>query len=254
MGRAALDYHHLRGDLAISWRDGTMAAYFDLAERVLPRAWLHAPVPEEEDAQRMLLRRAMAAVGVGTVGDLADHHRQHAPTARRLLSAMAADGEVVEVEVDRWRGPVYADPDLVIPRSMPAATLVNPFDPVMWNRSRVKRLFDLDYRVEIYTPADQRRFGYYVLPFLLGEHLVALLDLKHDRQARLLRVQAAHLHPHPPDAHPTTAEIVAALAGELHQWARWVVADDVAVADNGGLAAELARSLAGRGSRPADVG
>ncbi|WP_341253881.1 DNA glycosylase AlkZ-like family protein [Euzebya pacifica] len=231
---AALDDHHLRGDLAIAWRDDRMTAYFDLPERVIPSVWLDAPVPAPEEAERALLLRALEAVGVGTAADLADHHRQHVPTARRHLAALAAAGLVEQVDVEGWRGPVYAVPGLVVPRGIGAATLLNPFDPVMWNRPRVARMFDLDYTVEIYVPADKRRWGYYVLPFLLGDRLVALVDLKHDRKVGVLRVAAAHLLP---GADADT--VVPPLVDELHTWATWVGADEVEVVRRGDLATAL---------------
>lgn len=235
LGRAALDYHHLRGDLAISWRDRRMTVHFDLPERVLPARWLQAPVPEPAEADRLLLLRALRTVGVGTVADLADHHRQHVPSARTHLRDLVAAGLAEEVEVEGWRGPVYADPDLVVPRRIEAATLLNPFDPVLWHRPRTLRLFDLDYRIEIYVPADKRVWGYYVLPFLLGEELVALVDLKHDRKADRLLVAAAHRLPA-----GLGREVAHPLADELRTWAAWVGAGRIEVADRGDLAPTLA--------------
>jgi uncharacterized protein YcaQ len=222
MGRAALDFLHHRGELAISWRDDRMTAHFDLAERVIPHRWLTADAPPPEEAERALLVRAIRHMGVGTAADAADWWRLHTPTARRLLAELATSGQVVPVEVDGWRGPVYADPDLVIPRRVEACALVNPFDPLIWNRPRTLRLFDLDYRIGIYTPAAQRLVGYYALPFLLGEELVALVDLKHDRRAGALVVQqltqltGTAVSPH---AGP--------LAHELGQWAAWLGAGEV---------------------------
>ena len=239
LGRAALDYHHLRGDLAISWRDGRMTAYFDLAERVIPDRWRLAEVPPEEDAERALLRRAVRKQGLGTVADLADHHRQNVPASRRRLADMARAGEVEEVAVDGWKGPVYADPDLVIPRRVEAATLLNPFDPALWHRPRTLRLFDLDYRIEIYVPAEKRVWGYYVLPFLLGEELVAMVDLKHDRPRRLLRVAAAH---HLPAG--VGRDVATPLVAELAEWARWIGAEGIEVVDRGDLAGPLAAAVA----------
>lgn len=235
LGRAALDYHHLRGDLAISWRDRRMTVHFDLPERVLPARWLQAPVPEPAEADRLLLLRALRTVGVGTVADLADHHRQHVPSARAHLRDLAAAGLAEEVEVEGWRGPVYADPDLVVPRRVEAATLLNPFDPALWHRPRTLRLFDLDYRIEIYVPAEKRVWGYYVLPFLLGEELVAMVDLKHDRKADRLLVAAAHLLPAGADR-----DVARPLAEELRTWASWVGAARIEVADRGALAPALA--------------
>lgn len=216
VGRAALDHLHHRGQLAISWRDRQMTCHFDLAERVIPRRWLDAEVPPEAEADRQLLARAIRHMGVGTAADAADWWRMHVPTARARMAELARDGRVVEVDVEGWRGPVYADPDLVVPRRVDARALVNPFDPLLWNRDRTLRLFDLDYRIEIYVPADRRRFGYYALPFLLGEQLVALVDLAHDRRAGRLEVrQLTRLAPFDP----------AELDAELASWARWLGAD-----------------------------
>lgn len=221
MGRAALDYLHHRGELAISWRDDRMAAYFDLAERVIPPQWYHAAVPPREDAEKALLVKAVKAVGVGTAADLTDWHRAHVPTSRRQLRELADDGVIDGVEVQGWPGPVYADPGLVIPRRIEAAALINPFDPLIWNRGRTLRLFDHDYRIEIYVPKQKRTYGYYALPFLLGEELVALVDLKHDRAAgRLLVQQLTPL---------TSTTAVSATDGplqrELATWAEWLGAE-----------------------------
>lgn len=216
LGRAVLDYLHHRGRLAISWRDARMTTYFDLAERVIPQRWLNAPVPEEAEAERLLLLRAARAQGFGTAADLADHHRQHVPTARRHLRDLAAEGLLEVIEVDGWSGPIYADPALTVPREVRSRTLVNPFDPLLWHRPRLRRLWDLDYTIEIYMPREQRRFGYYALPFLLGEQIVALVDLKLDRRAgRLLVQRLTHLHPFPAEH----------LHAELREWARWLAAE-----------------------------
>ncbi|HUG86384.1 MAG TPA: crosslink repair DNA glycosylase YcaQ family protein [Euzebya sp.] len=237
MGRAALDYHHLRGDLAISSRDDRMAAWFDLAERVIPDRWRQAEVPPPQQAETALLRRALQHMGLGTATDLADHHRQHIPTARGLLAAMARANQITEVAVEGWKGPVYADPDLVIPRRIQASALINPFDPLIWNRARTARLFDLDYRIEIYVPAARRVHGYYVLPFLLGEHLVARVDLKLDRATRRLVVRQASAQPgHAP------AAIAWPLRAELHTWACWLGAQTVVITDDGPLGSALART------------
>lgn len=222
LGRAALDYLHHRGALAIAWRDERMTAYFDLASRVVPERWLGAEVPSVEEAQKALLVRALSAQGLGTAADIADHHRQHVPTARRQLAELARTGVIDVVEVDGWTGPVYATPGLVVPRRIDAVALINPFDPLVWNRARTLRLFDLDYRIEIYVPAPRRRFGYYALPFLLDDRLVALVDLKHDRAADRLVVRRLT---------PLDGRTVSAGAGplgrELAVWADWLGASDI---------------------------
>ncbi|CAN5206678.1 winged helix-turn-helix domain-containing protein [soil metagenome] len=237
-GRAALDFHHMRGTLALSWRDDRMTAHFDLADRVIPARWFQAEVPPPEEAERALLLRAVKAMGLGTAADVADHHRQHTPRSRRHLASLAATGAITEIEVQGWRGPVYADPDLVIPRQVDACALVNPFDPLVWFRDRTLRLFGMDYRIEIYVPAAKRRFGYYALPFLLGEHLVARVDLKLDRSAGRLLVQQATAEP---DIDP--AAVAGPLAGELQDWATWLGAADIAVPGDRPLAVAVARAL-----------
>jgi uncharacterized protein len=246
LGRAALDHLHHRGLLAISWRDRRMTAHFDLAERVIPARWLRADVPEPAEAERLLLVRAIGHMGVGTAADAADWWRLHVPTARRHLADLARTGEVVEVDVDGWAGPVYARPDLVVPRRVEARALVNPFDPLIWNRPRTLRLFDLDYRIEIYVPAAERRHGYYALPFLLGEELVALVDLKHDRASRRLLVR--QLTPLGGAAVPART---GPLADELAEWARWVGAEAVAAPGDGTRAASPARPHPARRAAPA---
>lgn len=233
-GKAVLDHHHLRGDLAIAMRDRQMGVWYDLVERVIPRRWLDAEVPPPEEAAQQLLLRAVKRIGLGTVADIADHHRQRTPVARPLLADLARRGLVAEVAVDGWRGPVYADPDLVVPRRVDACALVNPFDPLVWNRDRTLRLFGMDYRIEIYVPEAQRRHGYYALPFLLGEHLVARVDLKLDRRAGHLLVRRAT-----PEPEVVPAAIAGPLCEELQTWARWLGADAVVVQDDGPLGAAL---------------
>jgi hypothetical protein len=139
-----------------------------------------------------LLALAARHHAVGTAADFADYYRLHLPTARPVLAAMADRGEVVEVDVAGWKGPVYADPEMSLPRREPRSALLSPFDPVVWARDRAERLFDFHYRIEIYVPEPKRVYGYYVLPYLLDGELVARVDLKTDRQAGLLRVQGAY--------------------------------------------------------------
>jgi uncharacterized protein YcaQ len=238
-GKAALDYHHLRGDLAIAMRDRRMGVWYDLVDRVIPRRWLQAEVPAPRDAAKALLLRAARRIGLGTVGDIADHHRQRIPLARPLLAELAAEGALAEVTVEGWRGPVYADPDLTIPRKVGAAALVNPFDPLVWNRDRTRRLFGMDYRIEIYVPADQRRYGYYALPFLLGDDLVARIDLKLDRTGGRLLVRQTTLEP---DHRP--GHVAGPLATELRTWAGWLGAVDIVVERDGQLDVALRRVVA----------
>jgi uncharacterized protein YcaQ len=210
---------------------------YDVPERVIPADVLALPTPSEEEAHRELLVRAARACGVGTVGDLADYFRIRNPLARPRIAELVEDGRLIEVEVHGWRHPGYALPDLVVPRKSAHRALLVPFDPLIWERDRTQRLFGFRYRIEIYVPADKRVHGYYVLPFLLGDALVARVDLKSDRQAQVLRVQGAFAELGAP---PETVE---ELAAELRELAEWLGLSGVVVSPRGDLAGALAQAL-----------
>jgi uncharacterized protein YcaQ len=210
---------------------------YDLPERVIPRAVLDLPTPTEEEAHRQLLLLAAQSCGVGTAGDLADYFRIRTPLARPRLAELVEEGQLEQVAVQGWRNPAYALPGAPIPRRVEARALLVPFDPLIWERDRTERLFGFRYRVEIYVPAARRVHGYYVLPFLLGDALVARVDLKSDRQAGVLKVQAAFAEPAAP------AHTASALAAELRGLAAWLGLADVVVAGPGDLAPALTVAL-----------
>jgi uncharacterized protein len=234
--KVAIEFLFWAGRVAVLERRNFERRY-DMPERVIPADVLALPTPSEEEAHRELLVRAARACGVGTVSDLADYFRIRNPLARPRIAELVEDGRLVEVEVHGWRHPGYAVPDLVVPRKSARRALLVPFDPLIWERDRTERLFGFRYRIEIYTPAEKRVHGYYVLPFLLGDALVARVDLKSDRQAQVLRVQGAFAEPGAP---PHAAE---ELAAELRELARWLGLDGVAVTPRGDLAVALARAL-----------
>jgi uncharacterized protein YcaQ len=228
-----------RGMLAIAGRRSAgFARLYDLTERVVPAEHRERDGIGRRAAQREMLRLAARAHGVGTAADLADYHRMPIGDARRRLGEMVRDGALVEARVERWREPVYFLPGARRPRRVDAAALLSPFDPLIWHRPRTARLFDFDYRLEIYTPRTRRRWGYYVLPFLLGERLVARVDLKADRSARRLRVPAAHVEPG-----ADADQVTHALARELGAMAAWLGLEAVAVGRRGGLAPALAAAV-----------
>ncbi len=239
--RAVLDAYFGRGVFAVAQRRPNFSRTFDLAERIIPEKHHRREVGRQE-AQRELLRHAARAHGVGTAADLADYYRMPIREARPLLADLAAAGELHPVRVEGWREPAYLHRDAGPARRIDAAALLSPFDPLIWYRDRAARLFGFDYRVEIYVPQEKRRWGYYVLPFLLGERLVARVDLKADRGGRRLLVLAAHL-----EAHAKAGPVAGALARELRTMAEWLGLDAVKVACRGTLAKSLAAALSALG-------
>lgn len=230
--KTALEWLFLVGDVAVRERRANFERVYDLTERVLPAAVLGAPTPEPEAAQRALVRYAAARLGVATVRDLADYFRLKVGDVRPRLSELVEDGAVVPVAVKGWSDPALLDPSAAIPRRVGARALLSPFDSLIWDRARLERLFGVHLRIEIYTPAPLRVHGYYVLPFLLGERVVARVDLKADRQAGRLLAPAIHSEgTHDRDA------VCAALAAELGEMARWLdLPGGVEVGERGDLA------------------
>jgi len=242
--RKALDYLFLVGDLAIAGRNGQFEPVYDLAERVLPADVLAAPVPDARESTKELVRRAARSHGVGTVRCLTDYYRlqlqrgEGAKAAQRAIDELVEEGELLPATIEGWKRPAWLHRDAAIPRKVQARALLSPFDPVVWERERTEHIFDFHYRIEIYVPEPKRQFGYYVLPFLLGDRIVGRVDLKADRKDRVLLVKATYAEP---DAPPETA---VELAEELHDLASWLDLDDIVVADKGGLAPALAAEMA----------
>jgi uncharacterized protein YcaQ len=175
--RQFLETHFGFGRLVVADRLPNFARRYDLAERIVDSKQLARTV-EPGEAQRELLRRAARAQGVGTARDLADYWRMPIGDARRHLADLAAGGELRLVEVEGWPKPAFLHPDARLPRQLNGAALLSPFDPLVWCRPRIARLFGFEYTIEIYVPEEKRRWGYYVLPFLLGEDLVARIGLR----------------------------------------------------------------------------
>jgi uncharacterized protein YcaQ len=190
---------------------------YDVPERVLPAAVLATPTPDPDQAQRGLLRVAAQSLGVAAESDLREYFRLSAVDAKPRVAELVEAGELVPVEVEGWgRKQGYLWHRARIPRRVDARALIGPFDSLIWARDRVERIFGFTYRLEIYVPEPKRIHGYYVLPFLLGDRLVARVDLKADRAAGALRLRALHLEPGAP---PETRE---ALRAELELLAAWL--------------------------------
>lgn len=241
--KVALEMLFWTGEVTARRRGASFERVYDLPERMLPAHVLAAPTPDEHDAQRELLRRAVHHLGVATAKDAADYFRIRTPLARPLLEDLVVRGDLLAAEVEGWRDAAYLDPVATVPRRVRAAALLSPFDSLVWERARTERIFGFRYRLEIYTPAPSRVHGYYVLPFLLDDALVARVDTKADRAAKLLRVPGAFAEPGHAEAR--TAD---ALARELRTMAHWLSLDDVDVpADARGDLAPLLRVALTRG-------
>ncbi|WP_233557754.1 winged helix-turn-helix domain-containing protein [Tessaracoccus antarcticus] len=230
--KTVCEFLFFTGQIATAARTSQFERVFDLPERVLPADVLGAPTPSVEEAHRRLVEIAARAHGIGTVKCLADYWRLKAAPTRRAVDELVEEGALVPVSVDGT--PAYLHVEAAVPRRVRARALLSPFDPLVWERDRALWLFGFHYRIGIYTPAEQRVHGYYVLPFLLDGDLVGRVDLKADRASGRLLVQSAWQEPGAPMG---TAE---ELAQELFSMADWLHLDDVVVASKGDLARELA--------------
>ena len=210
---------------------------YDLPERVLPAEIVGAPTISEPEAHRILVERAVRAHGVATEADLRDYYRLPLAGARVAIAELEEMGTLVRAHVEGWTKPGFVHRDVEAPRSVEARALLSPFDSLIWFRDRTHRMFDMKFRLEVYTPAPKRVHGYYVLPFLLGDALVARVDLKADRAVSTLRVQAAHL-----ESHAKAKTVVGPLMDELRAMASWMGLEQVVVEKRGDLAPALSRT------------
>ena len=237
-GKIALEHLFWTGQLTATRRPTDFARLYDLTERVIPAHVLDRPALPERDARKELLVLAAKHHGVGTFEDLTDYHRQRNPPCRALVPELVEDGRLIPVNVEGWARPAYLHPEAARPRQVHAAALLSPFDPLVWRRDRTERLFGFHYRIEIYVPQPKRQYGYYVLPFLLGDHLVGRVDLKSDRRRGVLMVPGAFAELGVPTLH-----VAEALATELHSIAAWLGLHTVEVGGRGDLVSPLRATL-----------
>jgi uncharacterized protein YcaQ len=235
--KRALEFLFWSGEVT-SARRRRFERLYDVPERVLPKEIVNTPTPDDDEAQRELLRVAARSMGVATEPDLRDYFRLPTADSKARVAELVEAGDLLPVAVEGWKAPAYLAPGVRVPRRVDARALVGPFDSLIWERPRVERVFGFRYRIEIYVPKEQRVHGYYVLPLVLGDRLVARVDLKADRAGGALLVQAAHAEPQAP------AETAEALGLELRRLAGWLGLDDVAVNGAGDLAPALSAYFA----------
>jgi len=242
IGTLALDYLFRVGAVGVR-RVGNFEKEFDLLERIVPPAVIEQPTPTVDDALKELLVRSAAALGVGTGPCLTDYFRLPKRLVKPLFAELVEGERLVLCDVPGTDRPTYMHPDTVVPRSMHARALLSPFDPIVWFRDRASWLFDFDYRIEIYVPKPKRKYGYYVLPFLLGDEIVGRCDLKTDRNDGVLRLLAAFAEPGIDTDKADLGAIAADLAAELQQLATMVGVDQVSVDCRGRLADAVKQEL-----------
>ena len=215
--KVALEYLFLTGQLMSRGRGSDFARIYDTPERVLPQRVIDAPTPSEHDARKQLLVRSAIAQGVATASDLADYYRQKLATVKPLITELVEEGELREVAVDGWTEKAFVHRNSKLPKQLHATALLSPFDSLVWCRPRNERLFNFHYRIEIYTPKEKRKFGYYVLPFMMNGQMVGRVDLKADRANNTLLVHSVHT-----EKGFRRATIDDALNNELRAMAAWL--------------------------------
>lgn len=239
-GKMALEWHFDLGNLAVSDRKN-FTRYYDAPEKVIPTEHLEAPALSVEDSHRQMLMLSVKSHGIGTARDLADYYRVGILSARERLSELVSSGQLREVAVEGWDDIAYIAPDTDVPSERSSArALISPFDSLVWERDRTERMFGFRYRIEIYVPEPKRQFGYYVLPFLMDEELVARVDLKADRHKGRLLVQSAHI-----EEGRDKGAVSEALAAELTDMARWLGLSRVVVGRKGDLTKALRGAVKG---------
>jgi len=237
--KSAVEYLFWSGRITAASRTNQFARRYDLTERVLPPDTHSAASLEPAAAMVALIEISARAHGVGSVSCLRDYFRLGVKDSAEAIATLVEAGTLTEVAVEGASAPWYLHADAKRPRKIRTRALLAPFDPLVFERDRLEILFGFHYRIEIYTPKAKRRYGYYVLPFLLNEAIVARVDLKADRDASALLVKGAFAEE---DAPPETA---AELSAELRLMADWLGLDRVVIEPNGDLAGQLAEEPTG---------
>jgi uncharacterized protein YcaQ len=236
-GKSAVEYLFRTGEVTTVGRRGFERVY-DLAERAIPADILSLPTPAEPDAIRELARLSAIALGIGTEFDIRDYFRLPPAEFRTALHELVENGDLIPASVEGWDRTAFLARDAARPARLTPTALVSPFDPIVWFRPRTERLFDFHYRIEIYTPAHKRNFGYYVLPFLHRGRIVGRVDLRADRAAGILHVHGAFA-----EEGADVPAVTPDLAAELRHMAAWLDLADIRLARRGAFAAPLAKLI-----------
>lgn len=239
MPRIALEYHFGKGNLTVVNRLPNFQRVYDLPRNVIPAQYRSQSMTDEE-AHRKLLLIAVAAHGIGTGRDLGDYFRMPYKNVAPRLLELEQEGSIRRVTVAGWSEDAFMAQNARVPRSVSCAAILSPFDPLVWFRPRAQRLFDFHYRIEIYVPAHKRKWGYYVLPFLLDERIVARVDIKADRKNSKLLILACH-----EEKDIDQERVIRKLAVELRSLAAWLDLAAIKVSRRGKFARGLADCMKG---------
>ena len=236
-GKIALEWLFATGRLATADRRN-FARVYDLAERIIPSKHLNTPTITPKNAVRELLQISAKVLGIGTEKDIADYYRIRPQAAREPLRELEEDGQITRVAVAGWKEPAFIHSGAAVTADVETTAILSPFDSLIWNRDRTERLFDFRYRIEIYVPQAARRFGYYVMPFLMGDQLVARVDLKAERREATLLVKSAHLE----EGQDSTL-VAGELANQLNAMSQWLGLGHVKVDRSGNLSTDLRAAI-----------
>jgi uncharacterized protein len=234
-GKLALETLFAQGLLTTAKRE-SFERFYDLPERIIPAEILNLPTPSERDSILKLIDLSAQALGVGSAFDFRDYFRLPIADAKLAMNDAIDAGIIQPISIDGWKPQAYIHQAAKIPRKLDASALVSPFDPICWDRDRTERLFDFHYRIELYTPQPKRKFGYYVLPFLMGEGFGGRVCLKADREAETLRANASH-HEEFIDTEAAAVQ----MAQELKRMAHWLGLPNIEIKNSGNLAKQLAK-------------